>query len=66
MVCADHEWTPQDHALYEEQQRQKKHGLEKGKRKVNTFLGWRGAGRARGVMSSPFDLIAGWMKGGDI
>ncbi len=34
MVCSDHKWTPQDLALFEEQQRTKKTGAEKGKRKV--------------------------------
>lgn len=35
MVCADHEWKPQDWALYEDQERQRRQGgTEKGKRKV--------------------------------
>lgn len=34
MVCSDHEWTPQDLAMFEEQQRIKKSGADKGKRKV--------------------------------
>lgn len=43
MVCSDHEWTPQDIALFEEQQLQKKYGAEKGKRKVRIcFMGCRG------------------------
>ncbi|CAM9872438.1 unnamed protein product, partial [Ectocarpus sp. 13 AM-2016] len=33
MVCSDHEWTPQDLAMFEEQQRIKKSGADKGKRK---------------------------------
>lgn len=34
IVCSDHEWTPQDLILFEEQQRQKKSSGDKGKRKV--------------------------------
>lgn len=39
MVCSDHEWEPQDVAIFDEQQRQKKLGaMEKGKRKVLVSL----------------------------
>ena len=39
MVCSDHKWTPQDLALFEEQQKSKKAGAEKGKRKVRQTCG---------------------------
>lgn len=39
MVCSDHKWTPQDLALYEEQQKSKKASTEKGKRRVRRYNG---------------------------
>lgn len=65
MVCDDHEWSPQDWALYEEQQRQKKlGGAEKGKRKVGLPRfprggGWGGWGGLRPILgcSIVFDLV---------
>ena len=34
MLCSDHEWGPLDEMLFEEQERQRKLGGEKAKRKV--------------------------------
>lgn len=45
MVCSDHEWSPLDMALFEEQERQRKLAGDKTKRKVKVT----GRGRKRGV-----------------
>lgn len=48
MVCSDHEWSPLDMALFEEQERQRKLAGDKTKRKVEV-TGRRGGGRKRVV-----------------